>query len=103
MAPLVGWGIGSSRRAGDTWAFTIAHSDFPNSEGWTLQIEVKGASALQWDSDYAVYTTEWTVTIPATVTENLTAGRYEYAFRYLGTGTYDGQEYTAETGVLNVL
>jgi hypothetical protein len=103
MAPIVGWGIPGTLRAGDTWEWKTSHGDYPASEGWTLEYEIKGVSALTWSASWvATVGAEHTVTVPAASTAELAEGRYEYALRYVGTGAYVGKEYTVETGTLNV-
>lgn len=59
--------------------------------------------SLPWDASY-VDTSAGTfaVTIPATATANLPAGRYRWTAIVTGGGGYNGQRFTPESGVLTV-
>ena len=104
MAPTVPWGIPDRARAGDTWLWKETFPEYPASEGWTPQYAIRGVERLEWSSAYAVAVgEEWTITIPASATEKLDAGRYEYSIVLVGSGTYSGRTHTLASGLLIVL
>ena len=103
MAPTVPEGVPATLRAGDTWIWKESFSEYPATEGWTPTWHFRGASALTWESGWAVASgNTWTVTIPAGKTGRLVAGRYEWAAVLVGSATYAGREHTAATGVVLV-
>lgn len=104
MAPTVPWGMPDRLRAGDTWLWKQTFPDYPAAEGWTPSYAIRGVGRLAWDASYAVAAgEEWTITIPASVTTGLPAGRYEVAVVAVGSGSYAGRTHTIETRTLLVL
>ncbi|HEV8456372.1 MAG TPA: hypothetical protein VGQ24_15855 [Gemmatimonadales bacterium] len=98
------WGIPDRLRAGDTWLWKATFPDYPAAEGWTPQYVIRGVGRLQWAASYGVAVgEEWTITIPASVTGTLEAGRYEWSVLVVGSGAFSGRSHTVETGILLVL
>jgi hypothetical protein len=97
MAPTVPSGLPIRARAGDTWQFDLEYPDYPNTDGWTAAVHVRGPSVLAWDASWrATEGNGWRVTIPAASTADLPAGTYQVAAVLTGSGTYAGQVVTAE-------
>lgn len=104
MAPTVLWGEPTRVRAGDTWLWKQTFPDYPVAEGWTPKYVIRGIDALPWSASYAVSSgEEWTITIPASSTDPLGAGTYEWALLLTGSGAYAGREHTVASGVLEVM
>ena len=82
MAPVVEFGHPTSFRAGDTVAWRISFADFPVSEAWVLSYAlVSNGSAdqapLTWSSGFVTNDgNEYTVTLPASTTDDFAAGTY---------------------------
>lgn len=93
--------------AGNTWTWTKTLASYAPTESggtWTLSYAIAGEKALVWSSSYvATSGSTWTVTIPASVTATLPAGRYQWAAIVTGGSGYAGQRYTPETGTFTVL
>lgn len=95
MAPTVPFGHPTQVRAGDTWTWRIAYSDYPISEGWVYSVAITSVSSatqepLTWDEAWVTDDgSEWTVTIPATTTDDFLAGGYRLtAFVTLSSQRY---------------
>lgn len=84
-------------RAGDTAIWSKTLSDYPASDGWTLTYYILGPSRL------AVVATadgdDYTLTIPASDSANLTAGRYSIE----GKVSLSGATYTVFAGSVVIL
>jgi hypothetical protein len=85
-------------QAGLTWAWTKSLAEFPPSESWTLVYHFRGASALDVTATSTPSDPHYTVTVPATSTAALTAGRY----RWSAWAGKSGEYYEAAYGVLVV-
>lgn len=89
MAPIVPTSEPIAATAGATWTWTTSSSTYPVSEGWALSYVFAGASTLPWSTGYVTDDgATHTVTIPATVTALLSAGRYEVTRKWTGSATY---------------
>lgn len=82
MAPTIPFGHPTALTAGDTWQWRIAFADYPVSDGYVLSYALVSRSdatqaPLAWDAGYVTDDgAEYTVTIPASVTDDLGAGAY---------------------------
>lgn len=73
------------------------------AEGFSLSYAVLGASKLTWDATWVSSSVSThTVTIPATATADLAAGRYEITRIWTGSSGTAGQVYTAKLSPLTV-
>lgn len=89
--------------AGDTWRWKITDSTYPVAEGFSLSYAVLGASKLTWDAAWVSSSVSThTVTIPATATADLAAGRYEITRIWTGSAGTAGQVYTTKLAPLTV-
>lgn len=78
MAPVVPMCEPTEAIAGATWQWRVSDADFPTADSWVLSYAIRGPDAPAWDAGWvATANGEHTVTIPATTTALLTAGRYE--------------------------
>jgi hypothetical protein len=87
--------------AGSTWRWKWASATYPVSEGWTLSYSLNGVSRLTWSAGW-VAADGATITIPATSTAVIKAGRYELTRVWTGSGTYSGQVFTEPLDALTV-
>lgn len=104
MAPQIPTGEPSEAVIGDTWQWKIADStDYPQSEGWTPAYHVRGVSVLTWSDGWRAFADgAWTITVPASSTDDLTAGLYEWSLVWSGSGSYAGRVHTDKVGTLIV-
>lgn len=103
MAPTVPHGEPSSVVAGDSWLWTASYGDYPSSEGWTLSYAFRGVGLLDTaSSELTVSDDEWTVSIPAARTADLSAGTYRWAAYMTGSGSYAGRRHEVGRGVVVV-
>lgn len=108
MAPTTPTGVPAEVTAGDSARWRIPDdADYPESEGWALKYDVVGKSVLheieaefQTSGDDINY---WLVSILATATADIAAGRYRIIGRFIGSGDYAGREETVSNDVVNVL
>ena len=104
MAPTTPTGFPASVRIGDSIRFRIPdHADYPQSEGWDLQVWLQGDARLVDDTDITVAfqssgddAYHWLVTADQTATSTLTIesgteGRYRWIGRFAGSGDYAGR------------
>lgn len=85
--------------AGDTWTWSRAFPDYPAAD-YTLSYAIRGASRLDWDTDWVVESgSGYVVTIPAASTADLEPGTYRWA-AYVTDGS--SNRYTADQGVFTV-
>lgn len=90
--------------AGDTWSWRKSHPDFPASAGWTLSYSLRGPINLIWDVSWvSVDGDTWIITIPASATALLPAGRYRVAAHFAGGGAHASERYTEALPALQVL
>jgi hypothetical protein len=89
-------GIPSTITAGDSYTLTLTYSDYPATAGWGVSLAVAGVSVDSWtsvaDGDAHV------LTLPATETEALGAGTYQWRLRATNAGRVE----TIQTGTLTV-
>jgi hypothetical protein len=106
MAEQTPEGVPASLTAGNTWTWYQTLTDYAPSESggtWTLSYAVAGVGVLKWDPDWVTDDgSRWTVTVPATATAGLAAGRYEWQAIVAGGGGYASQRHTPLRGVLDV-
>ncbi len=98
MAPTTPPGEPSEIVAGDSVRWRIAdHTDYPQSEGWTLKYELVG---INTQSITAVWQTSgddkdnWLIELATTATDDLDVGSYQLVKRFVGSGTFAGREET---------
>lgn len=98
MAPTTPTGEPSEIVAGDSVRWRISdHTDYPQSEGWTLNYELVGVNT---QSITAVWQTSgddkdnWLVELATTDTDDLDAGDYKLVKRFVGSGSFAGREET---------
>lgn len=107
MAPPIPRGEPTSVTAGDTWQWTKDFTNYTPSDGtgtWTLSYAIVGPDKLIWTAGWSVAgTADWTVTIPAASTANLTAGTYRWSAILTGGSGYSGERATPEAGVFTVV
>lgn len=85
--------------AGTTVEYTRTYSDFPSDDGWTLQLHLKGASAVDKPFTAVPGTKDFTITLAVADTQPLIAGVYAWSER----ATKAGKTYNAASGTLEVL
>lgn len=105
MAPTTPIGEPTSARAGDSWIWKQSFTEYPVSEGWGLAYTFKGPGELTTQS--AEITNDgsvtYTVTIPASRTDDLAAGTYAWFAVMTGSGAFTGRRDTVASGTLTVL
>ncbi len=89
----------SSFAAGTTVKLRRSLADFPASAGWTYELFLRGAGAL--DADGTADGDDFLVTIPATGAGG-TAGLAAGTYRWLERLTKAGEVYDGDTGVVAV-
>jgi hypothetical protein len=101
MAPSIPVGVPERLVAGDTWKWKIAdQADYPESEGWQLNYSVVGEDTLSLDDTEVVFQSSgdhenhWLITVPPANTNLMRDGHYEFRARMVGSGSYDGEEYS---------
>ena len=106
MAPTTPTGEPSEIVAGDSVRWRVAdHTDYPQSEGWTLNYELVGVNT---QSITAVWQTSgddkdhWLVELATTATDDLDADRYQLVKRFVGSGSFAGREETVDRFIVNV-
>ena len=115
MAPTTPIGVPDRARAGDTWIWKIQdHSDYPQSEGWSLTYTLVGQSSdagevltitpvFQTSGDDARY---WLATVSIGDTAKLEAtpphSTYQIVGRMVGSGSFAGREETISTDLILV-
>lgn len=106
MAETVPENEPATATAGNTWTWTKRLNDYAPTESggtWTLSYIIAGPKALAWNASWVVTSgNTWTITIPASSTASLTAGRYQWSAVVTGGGGYAGQRFTPATGTLVV-
>lgn len=99
MAPTVPVGEPSAARSGDTWTWDLFPAEFPSGEGWTISYAIAGKTALVWSGSYvAANGSGYRITIPASATDDLSAGLYRWAC----FATLSSARYEVASGVLEV-
>lgn len=81
--------------AGTTWEWTIALTDFPPAEGWTLTYYLTGETSLSFAATPRV--TDYAVSVAAATTASVKPGTYQWAARVSnGASTYNARSGTVE-------
>ncbi len=98
MAPVTPTGEPTQVIAGDSARWRIPdHPDYPNSESWALKYELVGVNTLAIVPTFQTSGDDenhWLIEIPTTDTDDLDAGNYELWKRFVGAGSWAGQEVT---------
>ncbi|HNA51079.1 MAG TPA: hypothetical protein PK594_09535 [Mycobacterium sp.] len=106
MAPTTPRGEPASVTAGDTWEWIKDFKDYTPTDGsgtWTLSYAIVGPDKLIWDASWSVAGTgDWTITIPAASTANLTTGTYRWTAILTGGSGFSGERATPDSGVFHV-
>jgi hypothetical protein len=96
LAPAIPTREPGTLTAGDTAKWTRSLPEFSPADGWVLSYSFRGPSKL--DVQAAAQTADWLVTLLATDTAKLEAGRYEWIARV----ALAGEVYTVADGTLLV-
>jgi hypothetical protein len=99
LAPVIPVGLPSSFTQGNTVKWTVAYSDFPVSEGWTLSyafvpVDIKNAPRIN-STGFTITagTSDWTVTVPTTESAKFEVGTYRWsAYVTLGGDRYGDKD-----------
>lgn len=89
--------VPSTLRAGDTWVWKSAYTDYPSGDGWALVTSFRGSAILNVTG--TADAGGWISTAAASSTAALAAGRYSWFSRV----TLDGVSNTVASGVIDVL
>lgn len=107
MAPTTPTGEPARLVAGDSWRWRIADlASYPQSESWSLKYQLLGASARLIEPTFQTSgddVNHWLVSVATSVTDDVTAGRYELVKYVVGSGAYAGRQETLKTFVVEVL
>lgn len=99
MAPQIPYGIPPTLIPGITWQWTQQYSDFPPSDGWTVQYKFTGLTSFSVDATPRTDSEDYAITVNAATTLGFAAGLY----RYLVVATLAGVSWPAEEGTLELL
>ena len=92
MAPVIPTVEPIQARAGETWLWDAAFSDYPRSDGWALSYELRGVDRITIAAALTTANGEgWHVVVPATTTAGYAADSYEFIAVLTGSGTYAGR------------
>lgn len=98
MAPKTPTGEPSEIVAGDSVRWRIAdHTDYPNSESWSLKYELVGVNTLAISPTFQTSGDDkdhWLIDIPTGDTDDLDPGDYKLVKRFVGSGSFAGREET---------
>ena len=84
-------------RAGDSWQWSAAYSEYPAGEGWVLTTSFRGSSSL--DVVGAADGDGWENSAAATATALIAPGRYSWISRV----ALDDKVFTVASGVIEIL